>query len=154
LQRNELSINTLGGQYNGYYGGEDNNVSEGMRFNFNGIDNYNLNNDIVVAALQQSGNTYLIKNCKAFSIGPNFQINVGRKRTLDNQSGLKTEDSVINVVWNIIIQGKFIVLKLRIILRIINAINQVSFFNAQMIEKNFVLIYIGSLESIYIMIKI
>ena len=95
-KNDNLSLNTLGGCYNGYYGGEENNIADGMRFYFYGIDNSNSN--IVVAALEQNGSNYFLKNnCRAFSIGPNFQINVGRERLLEgNLFGFETEDSVIN----------------------------------------------------------
>ena len=90
-------LNTLGGQYNGYYGEENNDIADGMRFYFNGVGTSN-DNDIVIAALEHDNGepmTYsLTDECRSFAMGPNFQINVGRNRVIDSVTDRETRSSI------------------------------------------------------------
>ena len=69
-------LNTLGGQYNGYYGEENNDIADGIRYYFNGVGKSS-DNDIVIAALKHDNGesrTYsLTDECRSFAMGPNFQ---------------------------------------------------------------------------------
>ena len=92
-------LNTLGGQYNGYYGEENNDIADGMRFYFNGVGKSS-DNDIVIAALEHDNDapkTYsLTDECRSFAMGPNFQINVGRNRVIDSATDRETRFSIEN----------------------------------------------------------
>ena len=94
-----IYLNTLGGQYNGYYGEENNDIADGMRFYFNGVGKSS-DNDIVIAALKHDNDapkTYsLTDECRSFAMGPNFQINVGRNRVIDSATDRETRFSIEN----------------------------------------------------------